>query len=287
MKFSYFNEETKGFGFTKVSRTLTGFISTIAPRFSAFVGKQLLMRPYGKRSYSETFVASQRVLCLLTSMGKVHINLFGQGDQVIILSHGWADSSQSFNKMIASLTEQGFLVAAIDHIGHGKSSGNKSHLLSFIETTDLLMEHFNEERINVKGIVAHSMGAIATLNLPHYLLEDKKIILISSPINFFELMFEKVEQVGISRRFLKKVLENISHKYGKKWHQLSTEHHRDKLALDLTFIHDLNDRVAPFTDVERFLQDEKPRLLTTSGLGHKRILGDTNVINNISEVLTT
>lgn len=287
MKFSYFNEGTKGFGLTKVSRGLTGFISTIAPRFSAFVGKQILMRPYGKRSYNNTCATPERELNLQTSMGLARINLFGQGDQVIIVSHGWADSSQSFNKMIISLTEQGFLVAAIDHIGHGKSTGNKSHLLSFIETTDLLINHFNEERINIKGIVGHSMGAIATLNLPCSLLEGKKIILISSPINFFELMFEKVENVGISRKLLKRVLENISQKYGKKWQQLSSEHHRDKLALDLTFIHDRNDRFAPFTDLETFLQDEKPHLVTTSGLGHTRILGDTGVINNITQVLAT
>jgi len=287
MKFSYFNQGTKGFGLTMMSLALTGFISTVAPRLSAFAGKQLLMRPYGKRNYSETCIAPEKEFNLLTSMGVAHINLFGHGKEVIIVSHGWADSSQSFNKMIISLVAQGYLVAAIDHIGHGKSTGNSSHLLSFIETMELLIEHFNEERIRIKGIVGHSMGAIATLNLPHYLLEDKKIILISSPINFFELMFEKVEQVGISRKLLKIVLVNISHKYGKKWHQLSSENHRDKLALDLTFIHDSDDRFAPLTDLESFLRDEKPSLLTTSGLGHTRILGDTNVIDNITQVLAT
>jgi len=287
MKFSYFNEGNKGFGLTMLSRGITGFISTIAPRFSSFAGKHILMRPHGKRIYNDGCITPEKELNLFTSMGKAHINLFGQGNQVIIVSHGWADSSQSFNKMILSLTEQGYLVAAIDHIGHGKSTGNKSHLLSFIETMELLIEHFIEERIDVKGIVAHSMGAIATLNLPHYLLEDKKIILISSPINFFELMFEKVEQVGISRKLLKRVLENISHKYGKKWQQLSSEYHRDKLTLDMTFIHDRHDRFAPITDLESFLQDEKPRILTTSGLGHTRILGDTSVIDNITQVLAT
>ena len=287
MKFSYFNEETKGLGFNSISRGITSIISTVAPRFSAYIGKHILLRPYGKRSYSETFTAPENEISLQTSIGKAHINLFGHGEQVVIVSHGWADSSQSFNKMIKSLTGQGYTVAAIDHIGHGKSTGNRSHLLSFIETLELLIKYFNEQNIDIKGIVGHSMGAIATLNLPHSLLEDKKIILISSPINFFELMFEKVEHVGISRKFLKRVLENISHKYGKKWYQLSSENHRDKLALDLTFIHDRNDRFAPFIDLDTFLQDEKPRLVVTSGLGHTRIIGDTKVIDNITQVLAT
>jgi hypothetical protein len=130
------------------------------------------------------------------------------------------------------------------------------------------------------------MGAIAALNLPNYLLESKKIILISSPIKFFELMFEKVEQAGISRKLLTRVLESISHKHGKKWQQLTTENNRDKLALNLTFIHDRQDRYAPFADVAQYLQQEKNTLIETQGLGHRRILSDTNVINNITQVLS-
>jgi len=287
MKFSFFNERSNSFGLTTLSRGLTSIIGTFAPRFSAYVGKNLLLRPYGKRNYSEACISPIQELILATSIGKAHINLFGHGEQVIIVSHGWADSSQSFNKMILSLTEQGYLVAAIDHIGHGKSTGNKSHLFSFIETIELLIEHFNNQSIAIKGIVAHSMGAVATLNLSRNILKNKKIILISFPNNFFELMFEKVEQVGISRKLLTRVLESISRQYGKRWQQLSSVHHREKLALDLTFIHDRNDRFAPFTDLETFLKNEKPRLVATSGLGHTRILGDTSVIDNITQVLAT
>lgn len=287
MKFSYFNQGAKGFGVTTVALAITGFISTVAPGFSAFVGKQILLRPHGKRHYNEGFAAPQRTLNLPTSLGNAQVNLFGQGSQVIIISHGWADSSQSFNQMILSLTEQGYLVAAVDHIGHGKSTGAHSHLLSFIETMELLVGHFYEERLEVKGIIGHSMGAVATLNLPHHLLENKKIILISSPIKFFDLMFEKVEQVGISRKLLIRTLESIAKTYGKAWQQLSLKHQRSKLALDLTFIHDRNDRFAPFDDIEQFLQTEKNPLIATEGLGHTRILGDTGVIGQITQVLAT
>lgn len=285
MKFSYFNEADKKLGLTSIGLSVTGFVSIVAPRFSAFIGKHLLLRPYGKRSYSVNSLAPEGELKLLTSMGHAHVNLYGQGSEVVIVSHGWADSSQSFNQMILSLTKQGYLVAAVDHIGHGKSTGNKSHLLSFIETMELLIGHFYEERIEVKGIVGHSMGAVATLNLPHHLLEDKKIILIASPIRFFDLMFEKVEQAGISRLLLKRTLETIAKKYGRSWQQLRLEHQRKKLDLDLTFIHDINDRFAPFSDVEQFLQTQNNALVSTSGLGHTRILGDTGVINSVSEVL--
>ncbi|WP_019026873.1 alpha/beta hydrolase [Colwellia piezophila] len=285
MKFSYFNNTSSKFGLTSISRGLTGLLSTLAPRFSSFLGENILMKPYGRRQYDFEQIKPATELKLLTSMGIAHVNLFGSGSRVVIVSHGWGDTSKSFQEMILSLTELGYRVAAIDHIGHGKSSGNNSHLLSFIESLELLIEQFNEERIEVEAIIGHSMGAIATLNLPRYLLTSKKIILISSPINFFELMFEKVEQAGISRKLLTRVLESISHKHGKKWQQLTTESNRDKLTLDFTFIHDEQDRYAPFEDVRQFLQQEQTTLITTQGLGHSRILSDTSVINKIAQVL--
>ncbi|MBL4765109.1 MAG: alpha/beta fold hydrolase [Colwellia sp.] len=286
MKFSYFNNGKQGFGLKSIGRGFTGAMSILAPRFSAFLGKKILMKPYAKRHYEFTLIAPEQEINLQTSIGIAHVNLFGTGTNVIIVSHGWADSSHAFQQIILSLTQQGYRVAAIDHIGHGKSSGTNSHLLSFVETLEILIEHFNEEKISVTGIIAHSMGAIATLNLPLYTLENKKIILISSPINFFELMFEKVEQVGISRRLLTTVLASISHKYGKTWHQLTTESNREKLALDITFIHDSQDRYAPIADLISFLKQEKPPLITTEGLGHRKILGDTKVIDNITQVLS-
>jgi len=285
MKFSYFNNGKRGFGLGAVSRGFTSTISTLAPRFSAFLGKNILMKPYAKRHYEFDLITPEKEFKLQTSIGIAHINLFGTGSKVIVVSHGWGDASHTFQQMVLSLTQQGYMVAAVDHIGHGKSSGNQSHLLSFVETLEILIEYFNEEKLPVYGIVAHSMAAIATLNLPLYALTNKKIILISSPINFFELMFEKVEQVGISRKLLTKVLESISHKYGKTWHQLTTESNREKLALDITFIHDSQDRFAPIADVITFLEQEKNPLITTEGLGHKKILGDTKVIENITQVL--
>lgn len=287
MKFSYFNTSKGKFGLTAVARGFTKSMSVLTPRFSSFLGENVLMKPYGRRRYNFKGVGPNKELNLQTSMGNVHVNLFGHGNKVIIVSHGWGDNSRSFQEMILALTAQGYAVAAIDHIGHGKSSGSKSHLLSFIESLELLIEQFNEERIPVSAIIAHSMAAIATLNLPKYLLENKKIILISSPVNFFELMFEKVEQVGISRKFLTVVLNKISHKYGTTWQQLRTENNQNKLALDMTFIHEQHDKYAPFSDVERFLHKQRTKLIETQGLGHTRILSDTSVINNINQVLAS
>ncbi len=285
MKFNYFNQAKKGFGAASIGRGITGGISTLSPRFSSYIGKKLLMKPHGVRQYEFSKTQPTKEINLYTSLGKVHVNLFGHSNKLVLVSHGWGDTSACFDSIIEALLAQGFMVAAIDHIGHGKSAGNKSHLPSFIESLDILLEQLNEDKVDVVAIIAHSMGAIATLNLPTYLLENKKIILVSSPIKFFELMFEKVEQFGISKKLLSNVISNISQDYGTSLSQLTTENHRSKLALDITFIHDNQDRYAPFDDLSQFLSQEKNTLIATQGLGHRKILSDTSVINHITQVL--
>jgi pimeloyl-ACP methyl ester carboxylesterase len=287
MKFNYFKESNTRFGLASIGRSVTSKLSTFFPNISTFLGKKILLKPNGKRHYPIDLIQPEKELSLATSIGAAHVNLFGTGDKVIIVSHGWADTSDCFQHLVLDLTKQGYMVAAIDHIGHGKSSGNKSHLPSFIETLELLVELFNEENVNVHAIIGHSMGALATLNLPQYLLENKKIILISSPIKFFELMFDKVEQFGISRKLLYRVLESITYSYGSTWQQLAMESHRSKLTSDITFIHDRFDRLAPFEDLSCFLTQEKNTLIITEGLGHRKILGDTTVIKHITQVLSS
>ena len=82
------------------------------------------------------------------------------------------------------------------------------------------------------------------------------------------------------------MLEKISHQHGKTVQQLTTENNRNKLALDVTFIHDRKDRYAPFADVTDYLKQQNTKLIATEGLGHSRILSDTTVINEISQVLS-
>lgn len=286
MKFNYFHGKQQRFGITQLGLAITAAFAKLAPKLSTLVGKQLLLNPHGRRRYQFKQIEPRHELNLVTSMGTAHVNLFGSSREVIVLTHGWGDNSYSFERLIQSLTEQGYMVAAVDHIGHGKSTGNKAHLLSFIETMEILLEHFELERIKVSAIVAHSMGAIATLNLPEASLDNKKIVLISSPVQFFDLMFEKVEQVGISRRLLIRVLEQVSGAYGRTWHQLKSENQRNKLEMDVTFVHDLNDRFAPFEHLKQFIQGHD-KVITTEGLGHSKILGDTKVIDSITRVLAS
>ena len=287
MKFNYFHDKQNRFGVQNVTRALSGGLIKVAPKLSLTVGKKLLLNPFGKRHYTFNELEAGDVINLETSLGQAHINLFGEGQNLVIVSHGWADTSSGFEAMIINLLSQGFKVAAIDHIAHGKSAGKQTHLLNFIETLNATVEYFEQREHHIHAIVAHSMGAVATLNLPEDKLANKKLILIATPIHFFELMFEKVSKAGISTKLLTHVLENIGAEFNRQWQSLCLSQHTSKLSEHIHFIHDEQDRYASYQSLTDYLQTHQSPLFTTQGLGHRRLLGDTKVIQHITQVITT
>ncbi|WP_440056617.1 alpha/beta hydrolase (plasmid) [Pseudoalteromonas sp. T1lg65] len=222
----------------------------------------------------------------MTSLGRVHINVFGVGKKTVILSHGWSDNSSCFDALIPELVSSGYCVVAIDHVGHGLSAGKRAHLLAFVEALDVLIERLEHERHDIVALIGHSMGAVAIMNLPDYRLMGRRLVNIATPVQFFELMFSRVKQSGISELMLKQVLERITAKYNTKWPALDTRFGQAISKFKPNFIHDEQDKFAPFADVQLLVEQHSTPLFSTSGLGHRRILGDTSVIKHITKLVS-
>ncbi len=281
MSFNYFDQAGWSRSITALGRSLTAALSQWAPALSARIGLSFLIKPNGRRRYQFEQLVPREQYNLNTQLGNARVQIFGQGERTVVLSHGWADNSHCFQALIADLVARGYRVAALDHVGHGHGEGKRSHLLAFIEGMELLLARQAQDGHRVETIIGHSMGAVATLNLPQHHLLGRHIILVAVPIHFFELMFATIERFGISRKMMIRVLERITRQYGTTWTQLQGEKQLGKLHDKVLFIHDEEDRFAPFADIQHYAAQGKIRLVTTRGLGHRRILGDTEVIQTI------
>jgi len=281
MAFNFFNQKSETGWAQKALLVATHTISRNAPSLSARIGKPLLMSPRGRRNVRFEVIQPTQSLKIPSKAGEVHVHLFGSGNKTVVLSHGWADTSAVMERMIADLVKQGFQVAAIDQVGHGLSYGKQSHLLAFIEALELVIAHFEADEQAVTALIGHSMGGLAILNLPEALLVNRNIVFISMPVNFFASMFNTVERMGISRLLLVRVLESISPAYGKSWMELKSENNQHKLHDQMLFVHDRYDRVAPFSETHAYTKGKKAAFFQTEGLGHRRIVSDTGVIELI------
>jgi hypothetical protein len=79
MKFSYFKNSKGNFGFNSIARGITESLSLLTPRFSAYIGEKILLKPYGRRRYNfkaiepekELNLQHQSVMLMLTYSVKV------------------------------------------------------------------------------------------------------------------------------------------------------------------------------------------------------------------------
>ena len=83
---------------------------------------------------------------------------------VLLIAHGLAEHSGRYEHFAAFFVARGYAVFALDHIGHGKSDGDRCHIRRFSEYTDgisLLLDRAREKYPGTPVIlVGHSMGGL-------------------------------------------------------------------------------------------------------------------------------
>ena len=83
---------------------------------------------------------------------------------ILLIAHGLAEHSGRYEHFAAFFVARGYAVFALDHIGHGKSDGDRCHIGRFSEYTDgisLLLDRAREECPGIPVVlVGHSMGGL-------------------------------------------------------------------------------------------------------------------------------
>ena len=94
----------------------------------------------------------------------------GAPKAVVLLAHGYAEHAGRYEHVAKRLTDAGYAVYAIDHMGHGQSDGEGGFVPRFSAFTDGMAELLTLVEINYgdtpRLLLGHSMGGlIATLFL--------------------------------------------------------------------------------------------------------------------------
>jgi alpha-beta hydrolase superfamily lysophospholipase len=106
---------------------------------------------------------------------------------VILLVHGLSEHSGRYQHVAGRLVEQGYVVYALDHRGHGKSDGLRSHFDTFDQPVNDLKQYFDSVKAANSGkkifIYGHSMGSLVTLAfLLRYQQEITGAIISGNPL---------------------------------------------------------------------------------------------------------
>ena len=208
----------------------------------------------------------------------------GREAPAVLLAHGWGGHAAQMRPFVFPLLAAGFRVVAYDQPAHGVSEGRLTGLPDFADALAEVAAHHGD----VQAVIAHSLGAAAAaLALANGKMALEKAVLLSPP----------ADMVGYSRRFarwywmpeaVRRAMQAaIEERYGVLWESLDVRHLAARLKAPALVIHDRDDRLVPWTQGAQVARHwPGARLLSTDGLGHRRILEDEFVTRAAADFMS-
>ena len=260
-------------------------VAKYAPKLGVLLGYKILANPFSLREYRFKAVNPSNEHFIDTTLGKVILYHFAGGQRHLLLTHGWADTSKSFQTIIKKLLDTGYSVWSIDHIGHGKSEGNLSHAVAFIDGIACAMNFIEKKYGPLYGLIAHSMGGIAVLNQPNPELINKKIVIMAVPFHFLDTIYKIIDQIGISKKIFRIMIKDIENTHNVESDSINLHHHSNKFTKNVLFIHDKDDEHCSYKDLNPLVTESKSQLYSTQGKFHRGSFKDEACIEEILKFL--
>jgi pimeloyl-ACP methyl ester carboxylesterase len=256
------------------------------PEFSASLAERLFLTPPRARDGAATALDLIDARSSLLEHKGRHIAMWRWGPRdapAVVLAHGWGGNAAQLRAFVFPLLSAGLRVIAYDQPAHGVSEGRLTGLPDFADVLAAVAAYHG----NVRAVIGHSLGGTAAA-LAHALNKADlgKIVLVSPPSDL----------VGYSRRFARwhwipepvrdAMQAAIEERYGLRWSELELPRLASRVSARALVIHDRGDRVVPWKQGEQFTRHwPGARLLSTEGLGHRRILADEAVTQAAADFL--
>jgi pimeloyl-ACP methyl ester carboxylesterase len=260
----------------RVFRTIFRGITPIAPAAAAALAMTLFRRPPRHRDSAEERGALGKAERLSLSLDGKPLAAWrwGRGPAALLV-HGWGSRGSRLASFVAPLTEAGFSVVAFDAPGHGASAGRLSSLPQFITAIQAVARHVGP----VEAIVAHSMGGAATTLAMRRGLSARRVVFLApaaDPAGYSERF---AELIGLTPGVLAQMKRSIERRFGQSWDDFDVLRAARTMTAPLLVFHDRDDRDVAWTDGEAIAAAwPGAELVSTAGLGHRRIVHDADVV---------
>jgi hypothetical protein len=207
---------------------------------------------------------------------------WGEGP-VALLVHGWGGRGAQLGGFVHSLVNAGWKVVAFDAPAHGDAPGSRTTLVEMADTIRAVADWHGP----VDAVIAHSFGAAATTVALSRGLRAGRVAFLA-PMFAVEASVERyIAAVGLSapeRTAFLAALTDVARGAGPD--QLDGIRLAPAMTAPLQVIHDEADREVPYRDgVTAANLWPGAALITTVGLGHRKLLGDPHVIGLVREFL--
>ena len=265
-------------------KILNFFSSNLASKYCSFLFQTPLRLPVPQREQHMINSAAKRTIEIPELAKSITTYELGNGTKKILLVHGWSGRGTQLVSIAEAFVNLGFKIISFDAPGHGKSKGRISDMAQFISCIHELEKTYN----GFDYAIGHSLGAMSLLNATHQNFKIKKLITIGAA----DIISEIIKRFIINMDLTPNIAQNIKVLLDKKFEEDIDNYSSHKAAQGVVIptlvIHDIDDVDVPVSCAYQIRQNlAQGSLLITSGLGHRKILGDEKVIQSIITFITT
>ncbi len=265
---------------------LAKLLDSISPYISMRYGARLFLTPFRYKMPSrekKMFEDSLQEKVYIPKIKKhVVVYTYGNSDQKILLAHGWSGSGTQLSVIAEALLAKGYSTVSFDAPAHGQSPGKLSMMPYFIET----IQHLSATKGPFYAAIGHSLGGMSLLRAVKYGLPIERLVIIGTANSITAITRNFMKNMQLSERTGQMMKAYFDEKFGEDLDNYSGSISAKDVHIPTLVIHDQHDVDVHYSaahEINAVLT--KGDLLITEKLGHRKILGDPTVIQQIVEYI--
>ena len=206
---------------------------------------------------------------------------WGRG-KTVVLFHGWGAQRGRLTGFVEPLVDAGYRVVAVDARAHGDSAGDKTNAVDYSK----MVLAVSKEISDLEAIIAHSMGAGASVYALKLGMQVDKLVLLAGAYNWEYQIKIYAKMMGFNQD-----LQESFYQYARNmindsddWGNVANFATDFKQAA--LIFHDPEDKTVPYQDSLELARNwPNSKLVTLQGLGHSDLVTDPGVIKQAVEFI--
>jgi len=269
--------------FIIVSSKVCAFISTkLVTSYAAKLFTTPIKHKIPKREFDMDQKSIQKTIYVPSIDKNIVTYEYGKSERKILLVHGWSGRGTQLFKIADELLKNGYSTISFDAPAHGKSSGKSTIMSEFIASILEIEKQFGP----FEFAIGHSLGGMSVLNAIKDGFQVNKAIVIGSGDIVQDILDDFITKLGLKQEISERLRERFEEKYQIKMNDFSAYKAAQEVKIPVLVIHDNNDPEVPVKagiHINKHLKNGT--LYLTEGLGHRKILGNQNVIRKILDFI--
>lgn len=253
--------------------------SRTAPPVATRMALELFLRPrrYKRPSWERGLLFHANASSVPWHGRSLPMWTWGEGPRVLLM-HGWEGRGTQLGAFVDPLVRAGFQVIAFDAPGHGDGPGNHASIPEFADAIAAVRAHVGP----LHAVVAHSMGAVSTLLASARRPLAERIVSVASPSQISSAFRSFGDALDLDEGVLAALPHAVEDRFALRLEELELSALAERVTVPTLVVHDLDDKDVEYASGERIAKAlPNAKLVTTRGLGHRKILRDPQVVAHV------